>query len=84
MFKTVINSEDERLRDFIQRLPEIFDHSSDVVYEGRRNILKKFTVDGQVVNAGGCSTITPVDVPAALATPYLICTGSVGTCRAVM
>ena len=50
MFKTFINSEDERLRDFIQRLPEIFDRSGDVVYEGRRNILKKFTVDGQVVN----------------------------------
>ena len=47
-------------------------------------MLSAFGTELEVVNAGGCSTITPVDVPAALATPYLICTGLVGTCRAVM
>ena len=35
------------------------------------------------VSAGGCSTIVPVDEPAALATVYVISTGLVGTCRAV-
>ena len=47
-------------------------------------MLSAFGTELEVVSAGGCSTITPVDVPAALATLYLICTGSVGTCRAVM
>ena len=47
-------------------------------------MLSAFGTELEVANAGGCSTITPVDVPVALATPYLICTGSVGTCRAVM
>ena len=47
-------------------------------------MLSAFGAELEVISAGGCSTITPVDVPAALATLYVICTGSVGTCRAVM
>ncbi len=56
----------------------------DAVGAYLRGDVVAFGTELEVVSAGGCSTITPVDMPAALATLYVICTGSVGTCRAVM
>ena len=43
-----------------------------------------FGTEFNLVNAGGCRVIMPVEDPAALDTVYVNCAGSVGTWRAVM
>ncbi|MGM9832426.1 MAG: lipopolysaccharide kinase InaA family protein [Candidatus Limisoma sp.] len=43
--KIIISPEYEHLREFLTALPEIFDSSGTVLYEGR-NVVKSITVDG--------------------------------------
>lgn len=48
--KFEINPKYKQLEDFVLSLPERFDHEGEMIYDGRRNKIKVFDVEGLKVN----------------------------------
>lgn len=49
MYKTLLNPKYNNLKTFVDRIPEIFEDTGEVIYTGR-NLIKVFDVDGLKVN----------------------------------